>query len=81
MKRLGTALLLLALAAVPGLIVSGLIVLFANPCFFRQFPQPGCPAASILPGSAGWPLILGGMVLLAVIALAGFAAKAAGGAR
>jgi hypothetical protein len=68
--------LLLALAAVPGLIIAGLVVLFANPCFYRQFPVAGCPVASMLPGSAGWPLIGGAFGLLAVIMLAGLAAKA-----
>lgn len=72
------AVLLLAVAAVPCLIISGAAVLLASPCFYRQFPQPGCPQASALPGSPGWALIWAGFALLGVIGLAGLAAKALG---
>jgi hypothetical protein len=75
-KRFGVTLLLAALAAVPGLIIAGLVVLFANPCFYRQFPVAGCPVASVLPGSAGWVLIWSGIALLGLIGASAFVASA-----
>jgi hypothetical protein len=74
-KRLSVALILTALLSVPVLILSGVVVLFANPCFFRQFPQQGCPQASVLPGSPGWVLIWLGIAVAAVLGLAGAVAK------
>jgi hypothetical protein len=74
-KRLSVALILLVLLAVPVLILSGMVVLVSNPCFFRQFPQQGCPQASVLPGSPGWMLIWSGIALLGALGLAGAVAK------
>ena len=77
MARRITATVLVAalLLAVPALIITGIVKVFSNPCFFRQFPPPSCTAAQKSPGLGGWALIAAGGFLMLVILSAATARK------
>jgi hypothetical protein len=72
-RRITAAVLVTALLlAVPALIITSIVKVFSNPCFFRQFPPPSCTAAQKSPGLGGWALMaLGVFVLAGVLAAAG----------